>query len=50
MGIMDSIKDKAGDMMNDPEQRAKVEQMAKDKGISLEDAQKHLMHKDGQPT
>lgn len=43
MGMLDNLKDKAGDMMNDPDKKAQIEQMAKDKGISMEEAKQHFM-------
>ena len=49
MGLMDDMKTRAGDMMNDPETRAKIQKIADEKGISMEEAQKHFMKKqDGQ--
>lgn len=43
MGMMDDLGDKAKDMMNDPATKQKVEQIAKDKAISVEQAAKeHL--------
>lgn len=47
MGFLDDMKDKAQDVMNDPAARAKIEQIAKDKGISMEAAREHfLKHND----
>jgi len=43
MGIFDEVKDKAQDVLNDPDKRAKIEQMAKDKGISIDQAKDHFM-------
>lgn len=44
MGLMDSFEDKAKEMMNDPEKKRRIEQLAKEKGISLEQAAKeHYM-------
>lgn len=48
MGLLDDVQDKAKDVMDDPEQKAKVEQLAKDKGISVESAKQHFMKKEGQ--
>jgi tRNA(Ser,Leu) C12 N-acetylase TAN1 len=45
MGIMDDLKGKSKDIMDDPDKKAQVEQMAKDKGISVEDAKKHFEKK-----
>ena len=38
MGLMDNVSDKAKDAMNDPEKKQQIEQLAKDKGISVEQA------------
>lgn len=46
MGLMDSMKDKAQDAMNDDGQRQKIEQLAKEKGISIEAAKEHLRKQD----
>lgn len=43
MALMDNMSDKATDMMNDPDQRQKIEQMAKDQGISMEEAKERFM-------
>lgn len=43
MGMLDDIEDKGKDMMNDPDTRAKIEQMAKDKGMTIEEAKQHFM-------
>lgn len=45
MGLMDNLEDKAKDMMNDPAKKKEIEQMAKDKGISVEQAAKEHMSK-----
>jgi len=43
MGLMDNMKGKAKDMMDDPDKKKEIEQMAKEKGISVEQAAKeHL--------
>lgn len=47
MGFMDDMKDKAERAMNDPAKRQKIEQIAKDKGISMDEAKEHfLKHND----
>ena len=46
MGFMNKANDMAHDAMDDPEKKAKIEQMAKDKGISVEKAKEHFMKKD----
>jgi hypothetical protein len=43
MGIFDDVKGKAGDMMDDPANKIKIEQIAREKGLSIEDAKKHFM-------
>lgn len=43
MGLMDDMKDKAQDVMNDPEKREKIEQIAREKGISMDEAKAHFM-------
>lgn len=45
MGLMDSLDDKAKDMLNDPERKRQLEQLAKDKGISIEQAAKEHFEK-----
>jgi hypothetical protein len=45
MGLMDNLSDKAKAMMNDPEKKRQIEQLAKDKGISLERAAKEHFEK-----
>ena len=45
MGLMDNLDDKAKDMMNDPERKRQIEQLAKEKGISVEQAAKEHMAK-----
>gem|GEM_PF-3300046 len=46
MALMDDLENKGKDLMSDPDMRAKIEQMAKDKGISLEEAKSHFMKHD----
>lgn len=45
MGLMDNVNNKAKDMMNDPDKKQQIEQMAKDKGISIEQAKEKFMKK-----
>jgi len=42
MGLMDNMGDKAKDMMSDPDKKKQIEQMAKDKGMSIEQAKEHF--------
>lgn len=47
MSMFDDMKDKAKDIMNDPEKKAKIEQLAKDNNMSIEEARDHyLKHED----
>lgn len=49
MGMLDNMDNQSKDVMNDPEKRAKIEQMAKDNGMSIEEAKAHFMqHSDQQ--
>ena len=43
MGMIDDMKDKAKDMMDDPDQRAKIEKYAKDHNITVDEAKSRLM-------
>jgi hypothetical protein len=43
MGMLDDMKDKSKDIMDDPDKKAQIEQMAKDKGMTVEEAKKHFM-------
>lgn len=45
MGLMDDIDSKAKDMMNDPAKKQQIEQLAKEKGISMEQAAKEHLAK-----
>lgn len=45
MGMMDDLGDKAKDMMNDPQKKQQIEQLAKEKGISIEQAAKEHLSK-----
>lgn len=45
MGMLDNVKDKADDMMNDPNKREELQRMAKEKGISMEEAKQRFMNK-----
>jgi hypothetical protein len=48
MGMMDDMKNKAKDAMDDPGKKEKIEQMARDKGISKEEAKARFMNKDSE--
>lgn len=43
MGMFKNSEDKTQDMMNNPETKSKIEQIAREKGISLESAKEHYM-------
>lgn len=43
MGIIDQIKAKSQDIMNDPAKREKVEQIAREKGLSIEEAKAYFL-------
>jgi hypothetical protein len=43
MGMFDDLEAKGKDVMDDPAKKAQIEQMAKDKGMSMEEAKKHFM-------
>ena len=43
MDMFDNLRDKAQDVMNNPEQREKIEQIAREKGITLEEAKDHFL-------
>jgi hypothetical protein len=43
MGLMDELEDKGKDLMNDPAKKAKIEQIAKDKGLSIDEAKDHFL-------
>ena len=45
MGLLDNLKDKAHDLMNDPETKLKIQKMAEEKGITLEAAKEKFLHK-----
>lgn len=45
MGLMDNMNDKVKDMMNDPDKKQQLEQTAKEKGISVEQAAKEHLAK-----
>ncbi len=44
MSMVDDLRDKAQDIMDNPEQREKIEQIAREKKISLEEAKDHFLH------
>lgn len=46
MGLLDDVKDKAKDVMDDPDKKAKIEKMAKDHGITLEKAKEKFLNKE----
>ena len=48
MGMLDNLKDKGSELMNDPDKREQIEQIAKDKGISIDEAKNHFMKQHGE--
>jgi hypothetical protein len=46
MGLMDNMSGQAKDMMNDPDKRQQIEKMAKEKGISIDQAKEHFTKKE----
>lgn len=45
MGLMDNLGDKARDIMNDPDKKQQIEKLAKEKGVSIEEAAKQYTEK-----
>lgn len=43
MGMFDDMQNKSDSIMNNPETREKIEQLAKEKGISMESAKVYFM-------
>lgn len=43
MDMFDDMKDKTTDIMDDPAKRAKIEQIAKEKGMTIDEAKDHFM-------
>ena len=43
MNMLDDMQDKAKDMMSDPSMRERVEQYAKEKGCTIEEAKEHFL-------
>ena len=43
MGIMDNIKDQSQNIMDDPDHRSKIEKIAQDRGISIDEAKDHYI-------
>jgi uncharacterized protein with GYD domain len=46
MGLLDNLKDKAKDIMDDPEAQEKIKKIAEEKGITLEAAKEKFLNKD----
>jgi tRNA(Ser,Leu) C12 N-acetylase TAN1 len=42
MGMMDNTSSKAKDMMSDPDKKKQIEQMAKEQGITMEQAKEQF--------
>lgn len=43
MSMFDNLREEAQGVMNNPEQRAKIEEIAREKGLSLEEAKDHFL-------
>ena len=43
MSMFDDIQAKGKDVMNDPEKKAQIEQLAKEKGLTIEEAKTHYL-------
>ena len=43
MGILDNLKDQGRDIMDDPDKRSRIEQIAKERNISIDEAKAHFM-------
>jgi hypothetical protein len=43
MGLLDNLKDQSSNIMDDPDKRAQIEQMAHERNISIEEAKAHFM-------
>lgn len=41
--LKDQVEDKAKDVMDDPDKNSKIEQLAKDKGISIDKAREQFL-------
>ncbi|CAN5612193.1 hypothetical protein BH23PAT2_BH23PAT2_10450 [soil metagenome] len=46
MGMFDDMKNKGQDVMNDPDKRARVEQMAQEQDISIDEAKQRFMNQE----
>lgn len=47
MGIMDNMKDQSSNIMDDPSKKEQIEQMAKEHGISIDEAKERFTKNDG---
>lgn len=45
MGLLDKLKDKAQEVIKDPETKAKIQKLAEEKGITLEAAKEKFLNK-----
>lgn len=43
MGLLDNLKDQSSNIMDDPDKRAQIEQMAHERNISIEEAKARFM-------
>jgi hypothetical protein len=45
MGLLDKLKGKAQEIINDPETKAKIQKLAEEKGITLDAAKAKFLNK-----
>lgn len=48
MALMDDLGNEAKDVMGDPQKRAEIEQMARDKGITIEQAKEEYLSRNSE--
>ena len=47
MGLLDNLKDQSSNIMDDPDKRSKIEQIAQEHGISMDEAKEHYLKQHG---
>jgi hypothetical protein len=48
MGTLDNMRDQANDIMDDPDARDKIQRIADEHGMSIEDAKTHYLQQKDQ--
>ena len=48
MGLMDDMKDKGQDMMNDPDAHEEIQRIAEERNISFDEAKRHYLETRGE--